>query len=116
MGKCYTFQDTHFLWCMWNFILYNTDFCWNYFFQMLAYLPYVMLMAYVIANFFDVGCDRCYINNMLEMFMFKRDACLHQLKGILDQDQETLEEWNNLIKKVIECRDIKSSRKTEVKV
>ena len=44
------------------------------------------------------------INNMLEMFMFKRDACLHQLKGILDQ--ETLEECNNLIKKVIESRHI----------
>ena len=38
MGKCYTFQDTHFGWCMWNVILYNIDldiiFC-----QMLAYLP-----------------------------------------------------------------------------
>ena len=45
------------------------------------------------------------INNMLEMFMFKRDACLHQLKGILDQ--EALEECNNLIKKVIECRHIR---------
>ena len=35
------------------------------------------------------------------MFMIKGDACFLQLKEIVDQ--ETLEECNNLIKKVIEC-------------
>ena len=45
------------------------------------------------------------INNMLEMFMFKRDACFHQLKRILDQ--ETFEECHNLIKRVIECRHVR---------
>ena len=54
------------------------------------------------------------INNMLEMLMIRRDACFPQLKGMVDLD--TLEECNNLMKKVIECRHIKSPRKTEVQV
>ena len=49
-------------------------------------------------------CTRT-INNMLEMYMYKRDSCFHQLKGILDQN--TFEECHNLIKRVIECRHVR---------
>ena len=45
------------------------------------------------------------INNMIEMYMYKRDSCFHQLKGILDQN--TFEECHNLIKRVIECRHVR---------
>ena len=51
---------------------------------------------------------------MLQMFMIKMDACFLKFKGLVDQ--ETLEECDNLIKKVAESRHIKSFRKTEVKV
>ena len=56
-------QDTHFWWCLWNIILYNISLphlfailvptCWHI-------CQYVSLMADDIANFFNVGCDRCY--------------------------------------------------------
>ena len=45
------------------------------------------------------------INNMLEIYMLKRDACFHQLKRILDQ--ETFEECHNLIKRVTEYRHVR---------
>ena len=45
------------------------------------------------------------INNLLEMFMIKRDACFLKLKGLVDQ--ETLEERDNIIKKVVESRHIR---------
>ena len=45
------------------------------------------------------------INNLLEMFMIKRDACFLKLKGLVDQ--ETLEECDNLIKKAVESRHIR---------
>ena len=45
------------------------------------------------------------INNMLEIYMFRRDTYFHQLEGVLDQN--TLEECQNLIKRVIECRHVR---------
>ena len=42
------------------------------------------------------------INNMIEMYMYKRDTYFHQLEGVLDQN--TLEECQSFIKRVIECR------------
>ena len=61
MGKYYALQDTHFLWCLWNIILYNIIFLLKF---LLAHLyaivvpicwhscQYVSLMADGIANFF----------------------------------------------------------------
>ena len=46
-------------------------------------------------------CTRS-INNQLEMFMIKRDACFLKLKGLLDQ--RATEECEKLIKNVIESR------------
>ena len=77
MGKCYTFQDTHFRWYMWIVILYIINFSWNYFCQMLAYLPvcYVdgrwysqlswcwlwqMLLSPIVCEPLDV-IGRCYL-------------------------------------------------------
>ena len=42
------------------------------------------------------------INNMIEICMYKRDTYFHQLEGVLDQN--TLEECQSFIKRVIECR------------
>ena len=42
------------------------------------------------------------INNMIELNMYKRDAYLHQLEGV--SDQETLEEHKSFIKRIIESR------------
>ena len=42
------------------------------------------------------------INNMIEIDMNKRDAYLHQLERVLDQD--SIEECKSFIKRVIECR------------
>ena len=46
------------------------------------------------------------INNILELFMVKRDTCSEKLKEILlkKDDQNTQEECNNLMKRDIECR------------
>ena len=41
-------------------------------------------------------------NNVIEIYMYKRDTYFHQLEGVLDQN--TLEECQNLIKRLIECR------------
>ena len=45
------------------------------------------------------------INNMLQMYMYKRGTCFHQLKRILDQN--TLKDCHDLIKRHIECRHIR---------
>ena len=42
------------------------------------------------------------INNMIEMYMYKRDTYFHQLEGVLDQ--KTHEECQSFIKRVVECR------------
>ena len=42
------------------------------------------------------------INNMLEVNMYKRETYFHQLRGVLHHN--TLEEYQSLIKRVIECR------------
>ena len=42
------------------------------------------------------------INNMIEIYMYKRDTYFHQLEGV--RDQNTLEECQKLIKSIIECR------------
>ena len=42
------------------------------------------------------------INNMLEVYMYKREIYFHQLRELLDQN--TFEECKNLINRVIECR------------
>ena len=59
----YTFQDIHFRWCMWIVILYNINFCWNCFCQILAYLP-VCYVGRWYSQLFDVGCDRCYCHQL----------------------------------------------------
>ena len=41
---------------------------------------------------------------MFEMYMYKWDTYFHQLVGVLDQN--TLEECQNLIKRVIKCRHV----------
>ena len=45
------------------------------------------------------------INNMFEIYMYKSDTYFHQLKVVLDQN--TLEECQNLIKNIIECRHVR---------
>ena len=42
------------------------------------------------------------INNQLELFMFNRDTCMDKLQELLDK--ETMEECEDLIKRVIENR------------
>ena len=42
------------------------------------------------------------INNMLGVYMYKREVYFHQLRELLDQN--TFEECQNLINRVIECR------------
>ena len=42
------------------------------------------------------------INNMIEIYMYKRDAYLLQLDRVLDQD--SIEECKSFIKRAIECR------------
>ena len=57
------------------------------------------------------------INNVLELLMLKRDTCLQKLKGILnrEEDQETLEECNSLIKRLIECRHLRVMGRQKLK-
>ena len=57
------------------------------------------------------------INNILELFMVKRDTCSEKLKEILlkKDDQSTLEECNTLIKSVIECRHSRVMRRQKAK-
>ena len=45
------------------------------------------------------------INNMIEIYMYKRDAYFHQLERVLYLN--TLEECLNLIQRVIECRHVR---------
>ena len=57
------------------------------------------------------------INNIPELLMIKRDTCSEKLKEILlkTDDQSTLEECNNLIKRVIECRHSRVMRRQKAK-
>ena len=53
------------------------------------------------------------INNMLEVYTYKSETYFHQLKGILDHN--TLEECQNLIKRVIECRHVRVLERQKTK-
>ena len=57
------------------------------------------------------------INNILELLMIKRDTCSEKLKEILlkKDDQNSIEECNNLIKRVIECRHTRVMRRPKAK-
>ena len=57
------------------------------------------------------------INNILGLLMLKRDTCSEKLKEILlnKDDPSTLEECNNLMKRVKECRHLRVMRRQKAK-
>ena len=57
------------------------------------------------------------INNILELLMLKRDTCSNKLKELLleKDDQNTLEECNILMERVIECRHIRVMKRQKAK-
>ena len=57
------------------------------------------------------------VNNILELLMLKRYTCLEKLKDILlrEEDQGPIEECNSLVKRVIECRHLRVTRRQKAK-